>query len=186
MFDYAVKKARELSEDYVLHALNGAAKRKCEKQFLWRCQQNLQLNINPIWLPENLPTTAMRGTCVRTSGGYDILLLPKMDPTLTRFVLVKEIFHAIFDIEAVYQMNLLQHLDSTLFGDSKDMPLHAQSEYAAHAAAAEFLFPYSERLAVVKNGRYLDPKALSTEFDMPSSIVEYYLSASAMEFYAFP
>lgn len=186
MFDYAVRKARELSEDYKLHVLNGSASRKCEKQFLWRCQENLHLKITPVWLPAGLPPAAMRGTCVRTATGYDILLLPGMDPTLTRFVLVKEIFHAVFDIEALYQMNLQDHLDKTLFGDMSKMPFHVASEYAAHSAAAEFLFPHADRVSITVNGQQADIAKVSTQFDVPPSIIDHYLTPSAIAFYAFP
>jgi hypothetical protein len=188
MFDYAVRKARELAEDYKLHVLNGSASRKCEKQFLWRCQQNLGFNIRVHWLPPDLPTTAMRGTCVRSADGYDIVLLPNMEPTLARFVIVKEIFHAVvLDIEALYKMNLLEHLDKTLFGDGRNAPpSHVIAEYAAHSAAAEFMFPYPDRLAIISAGRQANIIGIAKEYDIPASIVDHYLTASAMDFYAFP
>jgi Zn-dependent peptidase ImmA (M78 family) len=187
MFEYAVKKAREMADDYHLYVLGGGngVSRKCEKQFLWRCQDS-GYPIKVLYLPNNMPPAAMPGTYVRTADGFDIVLLPNLPPEFERFVLVKEIFHAILDAEAFHNMDVLDHLDKTLFGEgSSPIPLNVLSEYATHAAAAEFLFPHKMRHDIVTNNRK-DYRNIASDFDIPISVVEHYLTASAMKFYEIP
>lgn len=189
MFEYAVQKARELAEDYKLFVLNGHSTRKCEKEFLWRSGDLLNLEIRVHYLPVTLAPGAMSGTYIRGADSVDILLRQSMPPAWERFVLVKEVFHAVLDSEPFQNPNVMEHLEKTLFGEiptGGTMPLHAVSEYAAHAAAAEFLFPWKDRKAILNDKKQEAKDNIASEYGVPPTVVEHYLTSSAMKFYEFP
>jgi hypothetical protein len=183
MFDYAVRKAKELADQYWVYALPARGSRKCEKQFLWTCGEFARKIISIRYLPPGLPHTAMAGTFIKTADRYDILLLPDLAPESERFVVCKELFHIVFDHEMSYNMNLLQHLDLTLFGNFEGGPLpqHVVYEYATHAAAAEFLLPHEDRLGLIAAGRQNDLAGIARQYDIPQVIVEHYLTDRAIQ-----
>lgn len=189
MFDYAVHKAREMAADYALYVLGGNSSRKCEKEFLWRCQESLNLAIKIRYMPVTLPTHVMHGTYIRKKDGFDIILKPNLPPDWERFVLVKEIFHALLDGEAFHNPNVMEHLEKTLFGEipaGGTVPLHVLSEYATQGAAAEFLFPWQDRKKIIDDARTGEIADIARSFDVPVTIVEHFLMPSAMKFYEFP
>lgn len=187
MFDHALFKARALAEEYESFA-QADDLRKCEKRFLWTCSAFINKNIEVLYLPASIAGTAMPGTFIRLSdGGYKILLSPNLTPEWKRFVLCKELFHVVMDDEKVWNLDLASHLDQTLFAKSTNgTPLSTLSEYAAFAAAAEFLFPHSKRTWLVSIGRQADIAGVARQFDIPGEIVDYFMAPGPLKQYCPP
>lgn len=183
MLEYAIKKAKEAADHYEMYALDGkSCTRKCEKTFLWTGADFAGKTIGVLYLPADMPEPAMHGTCiVKSDTAFEIILKPGLPPALERFILCKELFEVILGFAGTRQMDLLKHLETTLFWNGEgSLPLHAAAELVTPIAAGEFLFPHAHREKIIANGGRDDIAGIAKQYDIPESIVEMLMSAHAM------
>lgn len=176
----AVQQAKELGELYSTYRVDRSATRRCEKEFLWVSECFNLKGIEVFDLPRDIAEEAHLGAFIVTDTGFHILVRQDLDPAERRFVVCKEIFHIVLDQDEYRNMDIDGHVLNVLFNGSEKPPAHSVLvEFAAHAAAAEFLFPHAERIHHQASGTSL--LKLAAMYDLPVDIVDFYMSDSLLE-----
>lgn len=115
-------------------------------------------------------------------GTYEIIILPGQKFCWNRFVLCKELFHVLLDVEdkqRIFAHNDVDaHLEKYMYEDSPDSsPLNVQSEWLAEFAAMEFLFPHAHRAKQID----VDSAVLAERYKVPKQKVEEYMRPKYIE-----
>lgn len=114
----------------------------------------------------------------------EIGLASGLDDGWKRFVLCKELFHIALDRDEYKSINLFDHVeDITLaFPDDSSKPdLPVVAEFLAEVGALELLFPYRERVGILKQPEVPDFLQIATRYNIPKLFAEKYLSPSYMK-----
>lgn len=149
------------------------------EDFLLYCQSVAQIEVNDH--PNHTHTGALpRGMFIPFDGGrYEIVILPGQKYCWKRFVLCKELFHVLIDVNDKENIFINRDVDSHIeqYMDKSNglpnTPQNVQAETLAEIAAMEFLFPYSHRLEQVGT----DSGILAHRYKIPKALVEKYLLA---------
>ncbi len=128
--------------------------------------------------------TPVFGNCMPMSdGSFQINHVSGLSYCWTRFVICKELFHALIDDPKYRRLDVETHLDNlTLaFPDHESKAdLASVSEFLTEVAAMEFLFPYKLRLEELAT-ESPNFKDLSKKYRVPQVHVDKYLGAPYME-----
>lgn len=183
---FALEKAKEISECYRLYVLGGDAPKKSIDDLIWlfgeHCGKKIALG------ELNIPAQdlVVRGMYAALSdGSYEIYTLAELGSHEERFVLTKELFHVVMDTEECRNMDLYDHLvdaqASFSIGDSEPNK-SVVWEALAEIGAMEFLFPYDDRVQVLAasggNPNFVD---IARRYGVPQSYIEMYLSETVMD-----
>lgn len=179
MIGAAVSRAKELSEEYNHYCRDNTATRRCEKELLW-CGQCFEMpTIRVLDLDRDIGDTFPSGIFV-SDGAYDILVRQDLDPAYRRLVICKEIFHIVLDSPDVRNMDIASHVEEVVADLSEELPRPSVIvEFAAYAAAMEFLFPHAERVKHAALGTPL--LSLAAMYDLPVDIIDFYMSETMIE-----
>ena len=170
-----------------IHAYNlfvhGGNSVRCEIQLLKTCCQSLNKLTQVIEINDSKNLNTIKGVYLALKDTYVICLVEGLNPCWKRFVICKEIFHVLFDNPEFVNMDLSAHIEDCVSDtpDVSETPKPAQSEYMAEYAAMEFLFPYSEREALINSGAEIDYDAVAQHYRIPRLYVERYLTEHMMK-----
>ena len=136
----------------------------------------------------NLPAKGQPifGSMIQTGDSYNIFLLSGLNRCWKRFVLCKEIFHIILDIDDKLDVfknsNWSEQVEKTLFNipnvttTTEDC---AAVEALAEICAMELLFPYEWRVNYISEGKSVDE--IANIVLLPKALIEKFISKSIME-----
>lgn len=113
---------------------------------------------------------------------YRVFLYQGMPVEWQRFVLCKELFHVVLDVEkyrTVDVLELIRDMSMDWQKEENDPSPAVVSEKLAEIAAMEFLFPYQDRTHYKANGqiKYAD---VAQAYGIPQYYVEQYLTDDRM------
>lgn len=108
---------------------------------------------------------------------FEICLLDGMNYCYKKFALCKELFHAILSNPEFMSVDFGAVIEQCVAGGQLNGG--ASSEYVTEIAAMEYLFPYRDRLMIVKNS--YDVEKVAQEYRLPKLLVEQYLTKSRMD-----
>lgn len=181
---FCLGKAKEMSEHYKLNVLSPDRTKRSIDDLHSLCSEYLQKKVEIHEL--NLPAgdNEIRGLYMANSDGtFDIYVLAELGVNEQRFVRCKELFHVILDQDKCRSMDIYNHLESTtasfaIINSTPNSPV--AWEVLAEIAAMEFMFPYVERIEVLKNNP--DFAELARRYGIPQYMIELYLSSPSMEY----
>jgi len=176
----AVAKAYEVSDHYDLTHLTGGDPHRYMDRLLESCTAVGVGRFQIIEVNVAYEGSAVYSACVmNTDGSADIVLARGLDLPWRRYLVCKELFHIMIDKEEYRNMDLAAHTASVAvdfqLDDSQPEPAVA-AEFLAEVAAMEFLFPYARRESLLKAFPQPDFASVSAQYDLPSVLVERYLS----------
>lgn len=182
---FALEKAKEISECYRLYVLGGDSPKKSIDDLIWLFGQHCGKKIAMGELNIPAQDLVVRGMYAALSdGSYEIYTLAELGSHEERFVLTKELFHVVMDTEECRNMDLYDHLvdaqASFSIGDSEPNK-SVVWEALAEIGAMEFLFPYHDREQLLAasggNPNFVD---IARRYGVPQSYIEMYLSETVM------
>lgn len=169
---------------YELIAIGGKGVR-CEIQLLKLCSQELNKPVTILEISDSKidKVETIKGSYLALAGSYVICLVEDLNECWRRFVVCKELFHVLFDNPEFENMELSSHIEDCVSETPavEDTPQAAQSEFLAEYSAMEFLFPYSDRLAIISTGEAIDYLATAKHYRIPRIYVERYLTEHMMK-----
>lgn len=147
------------------------------EDFLSYCQSVAKINVYDH--PNHTHTGALpRGMFIPFEDGhYEIVILPGQKYCWKRFVLCKELFHVLIDVNDKEKIFINRDVDSHIeqYMDKSNgipnTPQNVQAETLAEIAAMEFLFPYAHRI----RSRDSDSEMLAHKYKIPKALVEKYI-----------
>lgn len=177
---FCISKAREFTEYYKAHSLNGAATRRSVEEFLDLCAEYLGKPIEKRILEIPAEACSIRGFYISYPDKYEIYLMAGMNFCWSRFVLCKELFHVILDEERYQTTNIYAHLEEvmTSFPSTQPGGPAAVSEALAEIAAMEFMFPYADRAPI--SLPLADSLEIAERYKVPQAKIEEYMGQSFM------
>lgn len=120
---------------------------------------------------------------VKYDDHYDIVYLRDLNKCWKRFAICKELFHAILDDPSNCNSNIASHVNSMFAIEiARDVTREGRAtemETVAEIAAAEYLFPYSERKRILTN-KSIDHSEIAQQFLIPRYHVELLLNEQSM------
>lgn len=148
------------------------------------CRTLLSAKIRLTELEIHKTDSVIYGTCIAMSdGSFDIAYPSDLNYCWKRFVICKELFHALMDQAKYRNMDVEAHLDSVTIAfpdNDSHADLPAVSEFLAEVAAMEFLFPYKLRVFEL-NCESPEFEDLSKKYRIPQVHIDKYLGAPFME-----
>jgi Zn-dependent peptidase ImmA (M78 family) len=161
---------------------------------IFTCSTYLDKKIEKLELDLTKEESPVYGSClVFPDGNYVICFVNNLNYCWKRFVICKEVFHAVLDDEICHNMDIGSFIDEVMLSLPESMLLFsdpnwkaspsATLEMLAEIAAMEFMFPYDSRLAEI-NGiedrvNYLE---IAEKHKIPQVMVERYLSKTYISF----
>ena len=147
------------------------------EDFLSYCQSVAQIEVHDH--PNHTHTGALpRGMFIPFEDGhYEIVILPGQKYCWKRFVLCKELFHVLIDVNDKEKIFINRDVDSHIeqYMDKSNgipnTPQNVQAETLAEIAAMEFLFPYAHRIKLQNSNSDL----LAHKYKIPKALVEKYI-----------
>jgi Zn-dependent peptidase ImmA (M78 family) len=169
--------AAELERLYLIRGGASDNPRKLRDHFLPIAQEYTKKAIEIFELDNGLLHESIYGFYVAEDKGFSILLSKGMDESQTRFVVCKELFHAILHNDGSNIVDICAHLDEVEIAfpviDS-DPGAAVKSEFLAEIAAMEFLFPFKARVEELKVNP-IDFAKIADKYLIPQYLVEFYL-----------
>lgn len=153
------------------------------EDFLLYCQSVAKIEVNDH--PNHTHTGALpRGMFIPFDDGhYEIVILPGQKYCWKRFVLCKELFHVLLDVNDKQKIFINRDVDSHIeqYMDKSNglpnTPQNVQAETLAEIAAMEFLFPYAHRLQQLDT----PSETLAHRYKIPKALVEKYILKHYMD-----
>jgi hypothetical protein len=149
---------------------------KSMDHFLAYCQSMAAIYVNDH--PNHTHTGALpRGMFIPfVDGHYEIVILPGQNYCWKRFVLCKELFHVLIDVEDKQKIFTNNNVDIHIeqYMDKSSLPItpqNVQAETLAEIAAMEFLFPYAHRQQQLTT----DSETLAHQYKIPKAMIEKYI-----------
>lgn len=174
---FTLEIAAEYSETYDRYVLAADSRPRTTDDLVWVCTQILGKQIRLHQLELDVNARNVEAVCfANEDGSFDIGVLAGMSPEEERFVVCKEIFHALLDREECRNINLFEHVASTLDAQADHLAVPtraAAAEELAVIGALEFIFPYSAREAMMNaaDGR-IDAEALAARYSIPRRLID--------------
>lgn len=169
--------AAEVSEAYDLYVLNAKSRPRTTDDLVWVCTQVLNKQITIVELDLDVTGRNVEAVCIALEdGSYEVGVLAGLTPDEERFVVCKEIFHVLLDREECRNINLYDHIASTLDAAEDDLSIPnraAAAEELAVIGALEFIFPYAAREALINaaDGR-IDAEDLAAQYSIPQRLID--------------
>lgn len=182
---YCIEKANDISQNYAITHLSADDPERSVDNLILTCKTYLQKLIQLIEIDIHKDDSPVWGSCIALEKSYDICYVQGLNYCWKRFVICKEVFHAIMDDECYINMAIDEHVDevTVAFPKNDSKPCSSvTAEWLAEIAAMEFLFPYKERLAEIKfyNDKFNHP-VISEKYKVPLVMVEKYISKPYMD-----
>lgn len=180
--------ARELSDEYLLHLDEPPQTVRNVLKFVRFCEGHLGKKIRICKLRYNKqePEDALHGAYVEDAETFHIVIIGNMNYCWNRFVICKELFHAVLRDEENRSIKINEHVEDMVTKDMLMEPPGAAKlvEQLAEIAAMEFLFPFKDRQAILKSAeetgvpvKYHD---IAQRYKTPQVYIEPYLSEPMM------
>ncbi len=109
---------------------------------------------------------------------YDICLLGELNYCYSKFALCKELFHVIIDNPEFQSIDYGTRINQCIIGGVLLGP--DSNEYVAEIAAMEYLFPFKDREAILKQTD-IDFDTIALTYRIPRLLVETYLNELRMD-----
>lgn len=174
--------AGAFSEHYRLRAAPAQSPRKLRDHFLPIACEHTHHNIEAFVLDVPLKHGTIYGSYCAEAEGFSILLAAGMNEDQIRFVLCKEIFHAILHDASSNITDVCDHLDGVAISfpvRDSEPALSVKSEFLAEIAAMEFLFPYEARVTELAAAQ-INYAKIAEKYLIPQYLVEIYLHETYM------
>jgi hypothetical protein len=179
-----LEKVAVLEEAYKLHLPQGGDMPYRSMDFLVYLYNNyVDRPAELIELPIDWREAALLGMFHKHEDGKTVVVYAaNMPMDLKRFVVCKELMHALLDNDGYRTMDIVSHVNSMSvhFPDDESHPgVAVQVEFLAEIAAMEFLFPYRCRKIVVASN--LDLEQVAGQYGVPRQQVEVYCSKQYLD-----
>jgi Zn-dependent peptidase ImmA (M78 family) len=179
---FCLDKSKEITEAYKQHVRIGNHNKKSADDLLEVCTEYLEKGVSVVEVTVETggPTKA---ACVVYEDHFEIYIRSGLQEEWRRFVLCKELFHLVIDMEDCRDLNLYEHVEamqSPMLAENQRNG--AQMERLAEACAMEFLFPYADRVEILKRPE-INYQQIADQYGIPLVFAEAYLSPTAMEFF---
>lgn len=185
---FTLETAAQVSETYDLYVLQGRNRPRTTDDLIWVCSEHLGKRLTLVELEIDASARNVEAVCIANrDGSFEIGILAGLTKDEQRFVVCKEIFHVLLDRDECHNLNLYDHVASTLTAqDEHDrIPTKAAaSEELAIIGALEYIFPYAAReaLAAATEGR-MDADDLAEQYGIPRRFIDLIFSEHAMAFF---
>jgi hypothetical protein len=116
-------------------------------------------------------------------SSFTIVHLEGQNRCWNRLVICKELFHVLMYSDGNRNIDISKHVVEFMasFPDLEKVPAPAViAEWEAELAAMEFLFPYADRVVILKNPNY-GSMEIARRYMVPRNMVERYLSEHYMK-----
>lgn len=180
---YCVGRASELAQVYEQRYLHGGNPRRSVRLLLELAAGHLNKKIDLVQLDIHKDVSTVWGGCINYPDRCDIVLVQGLNFCWQRFVICKEVFHAVINDEKYWNMDLVGHVQEVTltFPDEQSKPSPSVvAEVMAEISAMEFLFPYKRRLIALESAIKNDSMAIAELHKVPQKHVERYLSKTYM------
>ncbi|WP_187770665.1 ImmA/IrrE family metallo-endopeptidase [Cognatilysobacter lacus] len=184
---FTLEIAAEYSATYDQYVLQANGRPRTTDDLVWVATQIAGKKINLYQLDLDVSARNVEAVCfANQDGSFDIGILSGLTAEEERFVVCKEIFHALLDREECRNINLFEHVASTL--DAQDdlaVPTRAAAaEELAVIGALEFIFPYSAREAIMAaaDGR-IDAEQLAEQYSIPRRLIDTVFNDDSIAFF---
>jgi Zn-dependent peptidase ImmA (M78 family) len=185
---------KNVVDNYKLYHIGSDSTERSVDNLIFTCSTYLDKKIEKLELDLTKEESPVYGSClVFPDGNYVICFVNNLNYCWKRFVICKEVFHAVLDDEICHNMDIGSFIDEVMLSLPESMLLFsdpnwkaspsATLEMLAEIAAMEFMFPYDSRLAEI-NGiedrvNYLE---IAEKHKIPQVMVERYLSKTYISF----
>lgn len=174
---------RTITDQYKLSANHGNDVYRSVDDLKIVCEAYLGLKIKIFKLNRSQDEGVVFGSYIAKEGNVrDIIFVKDLNYCWQRFVVCKELFHAVMDADEYRDMDIIGHVQALTLAfpddDSKPRP-SVTAEFMAEVAAMEFLFPMERRLTEQKNTG-LSIIGVAQRYKIPQKFVERYLSGQFM------
>jgi Zn-dependent peptidase ImmA (M78 family) len=179
--------AARLTEQYNLYSQVPRAWPRSVQDLHWMTTQYIGSEIPVQELRLSALANGAKGTFIAHGGGnYEILILAELSERDRRMTQAKELFHVLLDEDSSRSLDLYAHVEATVecfhIASSKPKKKAVVFEFLAEIAAMEFLFPYSERVDIVRNSNGdIDYASVAHKYNIPQVEAEMFLSSGNME-----
>lgn len=174
---FSLDVAFDVGEQYRMYVLPTDHHPRRTDDLVWICGEYLGKSIAVKSLDIPAEGRSVKAVCMAfEDDGYEIGLLGGMSKDEERFILCKEVFHVLLDRVECRNINLYDHVASTLDVDvSESLASKATAtEELAVIAALEFLFPFKDRLALLDATEgEINFVALANDYNIPLRYIEH-------------
>jgi Zn-dependent peptidase ImmA (M78 family) len=175
---------RNITDQYKLHVPHGNDVCRSVDDLKRVCEIFLDSKIKILKLNRSQNDSVVFGSYIAQSDGTrNIIIVKDLNYCWQRFVVCKELFHAVMDADEYRDMDIVGHVQALTLAfpddDSKPRP-SVTAEFMAEVAAMEFLFPMERRLIEQKNTG-LSIIGVAQRYKIPQKFVERYLSGQFMD-----
>lgn len=183
--NYCLTKAIAITESYLLTHIAADDPQRSVDNLIDTCNSYLNSNITVYELEIAKDEGPVWGAYIAGDDFVHICVVQGLNYCWKRFVICKEVFHAILDAEEYRNMSISEHVDevTVAFPDHESSPsAPVVAEALAEIAAMEFLIPYKQRLLEMEtcNGT-INHLNIAEKYKVPRVLVEKYFSENFME-----
>jgi Zn-dependent peptidase ImmA (M78 family) len=176
---------RNLTHSYQLFCQEKNTTKKNVELLMQHCQDEVGKEIQFKVADNTDQLKSIKALYAATQDYYVICTISGLNNCWKRMVITKELFHVIFDNPEYKFDDLDNHIENSVSHAPSVIveasPISTQHEFLAEYAAMEFLFPLSERAAIIDAGD-TDYLAIAERYKVPRYYVEIYLSENYMNF----
>ena len=172
---FCLEMASQVSEAYDQYVLHPEGRPRSVDDMLWVCSEYLGKKISVFELDLAAEGRSVKAACfANEDGSFEIGVLSGLEEDELRFVLCKEIFHAMLERIECRNLNLYDHVASSIEAVVERLPNRAaEAEQLALIAAMEFLFPFATREAILgRTTGELDYAEMASRYNVPLRFVE--------------
>lgn len=162
----------------------------------WICGEHVERPIEYKVLDvEQKENPSIHGFYIRKPTNYVICVQQNTNLCWRRFVVCKEIFHVLLDSrldgDTYRSTDIFSHVEEVTrtFPIAESRPRESAAiEQLAEIAAMEFMFPYEERVSILRNaeeqGTDVDYFQIADRYKVPQVYIELYLAVGVMEYFS--
>lgn len=185
---HCMLKAKELSEHYMTYALAADSPERSVDLLKEMCARYCAKTVKLEELDIQKDDTTVWGACfaLEAENQYDIAYVAGLNYCWKRFVICKELFHAVLETQGHHNLNIEAHVEEVTLSfpvDDLEPSEAVKSEFLTEITAMQFLFPYCERIKELDGlaaGNF-NFRAIAEKYKVPQILVERYLSKHYME-----
>lgn len=181
-------KAKELEDHYLMIALAADSTERSVDWLTDICAKYCAKKIRLEELEINKDETTVWGACFALAeiDTYDIAIAYGLNYCWKRFVICKELFHAVLETPGHHNLDLEKHVEEVTLAfpvDDSEPSDAVKVEILTEIAAMQFLFPYAARQKelVMLGASSLHYLAIAEKYRVPQIMVERYLSKQHMD-----
>ncbi len=121
--------------------------------------------------------TDVRALFLNYQDRFEIYVADGFDTESLRYYKIRELFHIVVDKPEFHTSDLIGHIDNMLLrsppeGVASTLGHPVIAEHLSQAAATEFLFPHSDRVALRKADGNVDYDKIASDYGIPKWLIE--------------